>query len=272
MTDHLCAVDERRPVPDMAFICPDCGSRLTRLLDLVPGILDDLDDVIRRQVRFTTGAGPRSGERPLPYNPAGAESRTVLIGTLTFWAASVAEIRGQLLPADHAAYLVGQVDWLRAQATGAEAFDEITTAIVQARRATDRPADRRYAGPCTAGIPVVSTVTGDPLGYDRECGADLYARETGDTVTCRECGAEYPLAERRAWLLEQAEDRLLPAAELARAVDGLGVPVTASTIASWKRRKRITVHPGPHGEDLYRVGDVRELVDANARRRGDVAS
>jgi hypothetical protein len=254
----LCATDCGRPIPDTTYVCPSCGDRLQVLLTLVPGILNDLEDVVRRQVRFTTGTSGKTSERPLPYNPAAAESRTVLTGTLTFWAASVAEIRGVDLPDDLPGFLSAQVGWLRAQATGAEAFDELTSAIVQARRVTDRPADKRYAGPCTA------------LVEAGECRTDLYARDTGDSVTCRECGTEYPLTERRAWLLEQAEDRLLPAAEMARAVDGLGVPVSAATIASWKRRGRITVHPGP-GVDLFRVGDVRALVEANARRRGDVA-
>lgn len=275
MSDQTCSVEGcDRPVPDTSFVCPRCGDRLGQLLDAVPGIGDDLDDVIRRQVRFAESHGGRSQERPLPYNPAASESKAVLVGTLTFWAAAVSEQRGHPMPdvtlAALGPYLAGSVPWLRAQAAGPDAFDEITTAVRQARSVTDRPAERRYAGPCTAGVPMYSPVDGAELGYERECGTDLYAREQGDTVTCPECGTEYPLAERRAWLLEQADDQLLPARELARAIDGLGVPLTAAVVAGLKRRGRIIPHgTTPDGRDLFRVGDVRAVVQANAARRGD---
>lgn len=277
-----CALDNcDREIDDTAFICRGCTTRLTQLLNAVPGITGDLNDVIRRQVRYTNGARVRTTtERVLPYNPAGSESRQVMVGTLIYWATQVSEIRGRTLPERWGhnpptlgPWLAHHTGWLRAQSAGPEAFDELTNAITQARRTTDRPPERRYAGPCTAPIPMVSQVTGDPLGYDRECGTDLYAREHGDTVTCPECGADYPLTERRAWLLEQAADQLLPARELSRAVDGLGVPINRNTLDSWRRRGRLTSHGHtPDGHDLYRVGDVVQLARAAAERRGDIAS
>lgn len=267
----ICAVDEcERPVPDTSFVCPRCGDRLAALLGLVPGILDDLDDVIRRQVRFTDNPGARTTERPLPYNPAASEVRAVLDGTLIFWTTSIGEVRGHrtgtspLLMAD---YLERHVPWLRAQASGPEAFDELSAAIRQARRATDRPADRHYLGKCSATC-VLSDIEGGGVFV---CDADLFARDGDEVATCRACGADYPVADRRRWLLEQADDQLLPARELARAIDGLGVPLTAGMVAGMKRRRRILPHGvTPDGRDLFRVGDVRAVVEANAARRGDV--
>ncbi len=161
-----------------------------------------------------------------------------------------------------AIFLAGQIDWLRAQAAGPDAIDELTAAVRTAERATDRPADRRYAGPCTADV----ELDGIRLGT---CGTDLYALPGRDTITCPTCNTQVPVTERRAWLLEQAEDRLLPVTEMARAVDGLGVPVNRDTIKSWVRRGQL-VSRGATGTAvaLYRVGDVLDLVRAGARRRG----
>jgi hypothetical protein len=276
-----CALDTcQRPIDDTAFVCRTCTDKLTRLLENVPSITRDLDDVIRRQVRYTNGARVRTtSERVLPFNPAGSESRQVLIGTLIYWATQVAEIRGAELPERWGhqppklgPWLAAHTGWLRAQSAGPEAFDELTTAITQARRTTDRPPEKRYAGPCTAVVPQYSPVDGIEVGT-APCAADLYAKETGDTVTCPNCHAEYPLADRRAWLLEQAADQLLPARELSRAVDGLGVPINRNTLDSWRRRGRLTSHGHtPDGHDLYRVGDVVTLARAAAQRRGDIAS
>lgn len=267
MTDHTCALEGcDRPVPDTAYVCPRCGDRLIPLLNAVPGILDDLDDVIARQVRFTTGGTRSSDERPLPYNPAGSDSRHVLVSTLLVWAQLISEQRGIIPtswdPAALGPWLAGHVDWMRAQAAGPEAMAELDAAVRQARRTTDRPADRQYAGPCTQEVELHGVVLGT-------CGTDLYTRPGRETVTCQHCGTEYPLRERRAWLLDQAEDTLLPAKEISRAVDGLGVPISLDTIKSWVRRKQLAAHgKTPAGVATYRVGDVLTLVREGARRRG----
>lgn len=307
MTDQTCQNDTcTRPVPDTSFICPGCGARLRAALERIPddvtlpglvrvdaqnpragmrraidggrtvyGIASSLEQAIQRQTRTrqerTEEHGPlTAAETALPYDPAASEVRTVLDGTLTFWAAAISEQRGldvhDWTIAGLAAFLAGQVEWLRAQTAGADAFDELGSAIRQAERATDRPADRRYAGPCTTLV--------EPLVA---CGTDLYAREGRDTVTCPACATEYPLAERRAWLLDLAADRLLPVTELARAVDGLGVPVSRDTVKSWVRREQLVARghiSGWQGRQvaIYRVGDVVALVEAAARRRGALAT
>lgn len=307
MTTQTCTLDTcDRPVPDTCFVCPQCGDRLRAALLRVPdetiepglvplprgghrratdggrtiyGIASSLDQVIARRTHTrpdrTDQPGPLTiSETPLPYNPAAAEIRTVLTGTLTYWTAAISEQRGlpvdDWTPAGMATFLAGQIDWLRAQTAGPDAIDELSAAVRAAERATDRPADRQYAGPCTATIP-------DTDGLAATCGADLYAHPGTDRVACRVCGTEYPLAERRAWLLEQAEDRLLPVRDLVRAIDGLGVELKQKTIESWVQRDRLVAHgtvPLPDGRTAktYRVGDVLDLVRESAARRRPISA
>ncbi len=111
------------------------------------------------------------------------------------------------------------------------------------------------------------------------CGGALRCREdlwvpagtAAGTVRCPACRAQVDVESRRTWLLQQVEDMLLPATELARAIDGLGVPVTPSTVRSWVARTRLVAKGqrmvGGRVTPVYRVGDVLDLVNAEAARK-----
>jgi hypothetical protein len=133
--------------------------------------------------------------------------------------------------------------------------DEIGYAVVIAQRAVDKPLQHAYVGPCD------------------ECGADLYTHPRAREVTCgnNPCEATYDVAERRAWLLGKAEDQLLTATEMSRALPGLvQQPLTAATVRGWARHGRITAHPPlpkRPNDPVYRVGDAINLL--NAIQRGE---
>lgn len=125
----------------------------------------------------------------------------MLATTLVAWLGRVTAVRAHRPPAtwrEVEAYLTTwrgcAVDWLARHPDGAQDVDELTTGLCNARAAIDRPADRQYAGPCTAMVPTLD----DPEATDllRECGTDLYPRADAAVVVCGECGAEYDAAER----------------------------------------------------------------------------
>lgn len=163
-------------------------------------------------------------------------------------------------------YLQRQLPYIAAAEWAEEILDELLDLERRLCRFVDRPADRWYAGPCTAGLRAMEAAW--------FCGAELYAVPGRDTVTCRECDWTYPVEERRAWLLAAAEDRLENAATIARAVLVLGQAdgtetQLASRIRQWARRRRITVRSTRTIEGklqpLYRVGDVLDLLAEDAR-------
>lgn len=294
MTNQDCALDCGREVPDTAYVCPPCGDTARRLLvsvqdtvltptttgqrtrvviddngnrrtesytgpvgpdRIIPGLATDLDTAITRETRFGTGGGSASGETPVLFNTSASEARTILISTLATWTALIAEQRGLPHPAyllrDLATFLVEQVTWLRAQAAGAEALDEITAALRNATRVIDRPADRKYAGPCTTD----------------GCAGEFIAYDQARLARCRDCAAHVELATRQEQLLEQANDMLLTAPQLEKALGGLGTEVRAKRIHEWCARGRLT-NRGTPDQPLYRVGDVRHLAALAAERRG----
>lgn len=261
--------------------CDDCGTadhpRLNPLREtgerpVSPGLATDLDDAIARQ---STGIGivpadpvhelpDETGLVRLPYGYRASEARWELLSTMTATGDDIAHRRGLFRPLNTldalANWLTHQVQWLRQQPDGADTIAALTDLLRAARRVIDRPADRKYAGPCTA-------TTVDEHGLATDCTGELYAHPSHDTVTCPDCGTTYPLDARREWLRDQAEDMLLPATELARAIDGLGTPVTGSMIRGWKRRGRI-LNRGTDSHPLYRVGDVIDLVTNQSRPIG----
>lgn len=242
-----------RPRPGHANVCGACAGQLARNLGNIPMLARQLDITLARQTSSTGGS--RSSETPMPYNQAASDAADNLRATLVSWVRIINQHHhtNYIWPRDT---LTGIARWLTGRHTDLcslhnadEAVDEIGFAVRTAERAIDRPADRWFAGKC-------------------DCDADLYVAPGSPTVTCRDCRHRYDVRERRAWLLEAAEDQLAYAALIAQALTTLGQPVTPERIRKWAERGRIIAHGNdPRGRPQYRVGDVRELLLADAHRK-----
>lgn len=262
MTECRCG----RPTRDHAYVCETCADNLARALGDVPWLADELDVTITRQRATLAEGGSRSTTTTLPWHEKAANTRRTLHGLLATWARFCEEEwvrhsspRTRPLderdddPAALSRWLLWRVDGLTLHDIGPEAVDEITDAVAACHRIIDRRPDRWYAGPC--------------VGED--CTADLYAMRRQGMVECRDCGASYDVAERRTWLLAEAEDRLAPASEIARAVSWLGAkPLTGSRVRQWAKRGLISVRGHNGTRPLYRVGDAINLLAADTRKSG----
>lgn len=136
-----------------------------------------------------------------------------------------------------------------------EAARDVVDELADSARACTRIAypahtEPQYVGPCQG------------------CGFDLYRRYGASQVTCSNCGQHEEADDLSARLLEQLKDRLMTPMEMARAVPGLlQVPINPTTLAQWKARGRLVAHgKDSRGRDLFRVGDVLDLVNQQARR------
>jgi len=238
-----------RPVGD-GHVCQRCCDRLSVALGDVGALWEELDLVLTRQARYSEPEG-RGGDKALPFNPTASELGWVLRNTLSTWCRLIAEERGRVLPttdtpAAVAGWLLHQCEWLRHHRAGAEAVEEITSAVNQIRKAVDRPAERIYAGPCA------------------DCGGDMYGKPEAASVQCRPCGLEYDVAAMRDWMRNEARGRLVTARESIILLGRFGLPLSQKTIEKWHLRKRLT----DHGEDrdgkrLYLFDDVWMLAAGN---------
>jgi hypothetical protein len=253
-----------RPVTD-AYVCTDCATRAERALGEVNWLLHELDLVLTRQTARSEHVGGHSPDRPLAFAWDAADLRWALENTVTTWARVILTEKPKVSDPSGlstglvAAWMTGQVEWLRHHPAGHEAVDEITACVAKATRAVDvRPA-RIYAGPCTA------------ANGDRQCGHDLYADPSSAVVTCPACRARYDVAERRAWLMDSARDHLATAREASRLCwTLLGDLVTTAMIRGYVHRGKLAPHgkrvEGGKEAALFRIGDV---IDVATRARWD---
>jgi hypothetical protein len=112
----------------------------------------------------------------------------------------------------------------------------------------DLPPDRIALGPCES------------------CARPLNAPPDERWHRCW-CGQQIDVRARRAELLSMADDYLLNATDMSHALTSLGEPATPERIHKWRERGRLMPRATPSGRPVYRVGEVRELLIASARRR-----
>lgn len=278
-----------RPV-DGTTLCRGCVKTLAWALANIAGDHADLDTLRTRQTRYHDPAPLRSGGGPIPLpvdhrftDPQGADTHShqhwgagtdldwVTRNTITTWVRIVLEHHPHL-PGPRRDTIGSCCAWLMTHASriavadyGPDLLDELCHLEKQLARFVDRPPDRWYAGPCTAGL---SGLAGTWL-----CGTDLYAAHGDTEVTCRDCNTTYPVEHRRAWLLAHAEDEWHTATAIARAVVvwtdyDRGETRLVRRISDWTRRSRIEVRDhqlidGRH-RPRYRLGDVLDLLTEDA--------
>jgi LSD1 subclass zinc finger protein len=219
-------------------------------------IITELDTTLSRQARIgSSGPGGLASEKN-PINTGAMQVAEDLQNTLTTWARDIAGDRPEgpdVHPTRLAAWLLlMHIDAIRKHPAVEELHDEVIDAIRQARRVVDRPAERQFVGPCLA---VHEGVT---------CTEDLYARPGATHVRCGVCGTEHDVAERRAWLLEQAADRLFTVREAAQMMGTVGhITVTEASIRGYIHRGRIGYRAGT----TIRLGDLLQVVVDDSERR-----
>ena len=246
-----------RPTRDAAYVCETCGERLSRALGEIPWLADELETTITRQKGAAyNGTSAKGAETPSPVHWGASEARTHLRAVLVSWVLFCAAERVRNasphrgLPDDDlpaiSRWLMWRVDGLSLHDIGPEAVDEITDAVATCHRMVDRPADRQYLGRC------------DVCSEGR-----LYARPGGEWARCDTCEAKVEAEAIRARLLDELDDRLCTAAEIAHLSTYLGLRAdreqVRKRINQWHKRKRIESE-SMFDEPAFRFGIVWRLL------------
>jgi hypothetical protein len=278
MTGEACRVPYcQRPV-HAASVCDPCLDDLEADLRALgarragegTGLAHALEAAYLRQQRFSVASIgiPNPDESSVPYNEAAGKVRRDLSRTLLRWWLVVQDVTpdsgyvcyGERTPATVEAmveYLLRYRGWFRANPAGADAVVDFSRITGKAKAVVDRPPDLVYLGIC-------SMRTKTPDGVD-ECPEDLYAVHGKDVTVCRRCKNQHDVKHRQQILLNSVKDQLATASDISRGLSGLDMVVTAERIRQWKTRGRI-VPRGDADRPLYRVGDVIDLIVADAER------
>jgi hypothetical protein len=174
-------------------------------------------------------------------------------GSITTWARTVEDDHGGRVPdvqtGDHpaavaAAWLIGQLDWMRHQQFAGEAFEELKAAGAVIRRIVDAPPEQELVGVC-------------------DCEAYLYARRGAAQVRCV-CGLSWMVRKSRQSLLDVLADRLVTVSEAATlgviAFPDLSRERVRKLVGSWVRTDRPNHLIGTATDDGP-VYPFREILD-----------
>lgn len=270
MNETICRCG--KPTKDHASFCDDCGDLLARALGDVPWLTEELEVTITRQkgVDYRGVGGGKGGkkpaERPSPVVWGASDARTHLKALLVSWAlfCQAEDVRNSSpypgLPDDNlpalSRWLMWRVDGLALNEIGADAVEEITSAVAHCHRLIDRPADRQYLGRCG----------------EEDCPGRLYARPGSDVARCDDCGTPVQADTLREGLLAELDDRLCTASEIARLSTYLGLKAdreqVRKRINQWAKRG-LARHPSVTGETVFRFGEVyaRLVADEYGQRK-----
>lgn len=123
------------------------------------------------------------------------------------------------------------------------------------RRITEQPAPATWIGPCR-----------NSDNPDLLCRGHLYVRRQL-VATCPECGATTDVVERREWMAQQLEDRLMTRGEIIAALTILETEVKVRTLDKWiERRHLLAAFPGMTPQ-LYPFKDAKALAERHHARR-----
>lgn len=292
-------------------VCPACIERFAQQLGDVPALLAELDVTAANQGRrgSLTGGRSKATSAPLPFNEEASDLARDLRWNLINGALRMQDDEGLFMHRHPSAprptvgqaigYQLGHLDWFAdREGHGPDVIEWLQQSTQQARRMILGPADRWFAGVCGAALtPVVIGIdvsTYDDLartGGERvlvpyvqvgqrpteTCGERLFAELGRPTVRCRSCGASYPVEARRAQLVAEAEQALLPIDTILAAMPLLiGAEVNRSTARAWRRsrpnqaQRLFPVRIDLDGRELFWVGEVVTLARAaQARAKPD---
>lgn len=240
---------------DTAYCCKVCGDRTAKNLLAGGELYMEMAVAIARQVRFGDPMGRGRSEQPLSFDWDKSVDRSTVDNTITTWVRHIVAETGAWTPSNVGELMrwladPKQIDWLRYRPEAAEALDELDYAGRLVVRSIDAPSERWYAGPCMTG----------------SCAEDLYGRPSAAVLRCKECGTEHDAEARRDWLLNQAEDMLFNAADIARFASSVRrEKVTSSQIRGLAHRGRIAAKGFDRNQKpTYRVGDVLIAIERMA--------
>ena len=122
-------------------------------------------------------------------------------------------------------------------------------AVKNAYSAIDRAQERFYLGTCL---------------YEEggaTCHAELWVKEGAGHVKCSQCEQVHDVAQRRAWLLEQAAGLVVTAQEAARYVTKYGdVEVTEASIRNWVARGKVKLRPGLSTQRQFELSALLDYI------------
>jgi hypothetical protein len=219
------------------LLCHDDTAAVETMLAAVPQLIEQLNVAVSRQAKVESGgkSGKGSAHEKSPVNWGVAAVRDSLLIELALWG--------------------DDIDAIRRHPQAGEIASGIGHAIKRAYSAIDRMRDRKYLGRC------MNKLT------EAVCQEEVWVLPGARAVRCKACKFEHNVANRRADMLEMAEDMIVTPREASRYIGEVGgMEVGHQRIRNYLDRKRIPLRPSVDDVQRFRLGDLLELLRTDAAR------
>jgi hypothetical protein len=261
---------------DGIWLCSSCAERFEYRLAEVDSVLAELAHAIPRLTLTATygdrAPGVRAQHAPAPVNVDAVSAQDALHRWLMGTALRLAETTRKPLqgraPERLATYLIAGLPRLRSLSWVTDLHDALDGLLKDCERAAHLAAHKEFAGACQT----------------EGCGAELFVTAGQDRTTCKVCMVEY----------EAIQEWRTGAKTYARQVDAdtVGYPTMLSqrlarvhglevgadyirVLASRGLLNRANAERGDDGKKLramYRLGDIKDIIDRGAPKRQEGAA
>lgn len=273
MSYQICPACDGRS--DDGLICNRCTANYRKDLRAIPGLMRELETTLTRQSQTGTGNGGKNSTRPLPFDVTASEVGAEVRAFLKVWVDTF--ILGDDWPGDTPAlkctWLLKVEQRIRGHEEADLFVDEIADVVRRLRRTIDLRPEMVYLGVCNH--QVGNELDSDEYERPIYCGHQMYARKRDEAYDCPGepgvvCGSIYNVAARQEYLRGLAREQSATVGLCAQVLGMFGMPVKVDTIWNWTRPREIrgVVYPpkvwatgtNDKGENLYKVGDIEELI------------
>jgi uncharacterized Zn finger protein (UPF0148 family) len=258
------------------YLCDECQTELTNMLDQIPWLLEELDARIQKLDRIQLGTIGRN-RRPDQLNVMdfdAAETAREVRKMLLKWVETVAQKHsGRIPPALNTVTTKHLASWLHANTTAiaqlslaGKLFDDINRLVGRGETKGQlvtaiNPTEKHAAGPCP-------TITGrNRNGTPRACNTMLFADTYDQTTNCPTCNQDIDVEKNR--IRANAARDLHTKADIVEVLTNIDEPVTEDTLDLWIKARRLRpqgwIHDGAIIE--FRITDKDEAVYSVERAR-----
>ena len=255
MTCGVCTIR----TSDGIHLCPGCRDKLTDNLRRVESTVEAIWTSAARQNVGTGSVGTSGHAAPAdPSNSRAYDTGRTLNVILTGWARALGHTQPHAVKA--ANVLLLHIQEVREQDWAPVLHQELSEALTDCDRATDRAAPRIFAGIC----PTVED--------GQECGTPVYTPEGKTDARCQTCGSTWDLTDWRERAINAAGHHTGTAAELSRILSDpvRNIVFPLNKISVWVNRGKLThvnewerwmagIFDKPIPPKRYQVRKVRNL-------------
>jgi hypothetical protein len=213
---------------------------------------DEVQTTHVRQAKLAKDrVGGKSATTPLPWHEAASRASDLIHNTVHTWAIELDYVADYHIQPSRVKltleWMIRNVHAFARLENAGQPYRAFRGVMEHAMVTIDHPVDKIFIGRCD---------WENPDG----CEVELFALPNEGDVECWLCHKSLPVAPRREYMLEAAENHVGHSSTLSRLLGHMGFDIPSSTIRHYAQHRNLTVMSiDSAGRPEYRLGEVMDL-------------